>query len=422
MEPMTKTTAAAAFGVLLLGTPAPGFSQELGLRDGDRVVFYGDSITEDGRYARAVEEYVATRFPEWTVSFHNAGVGGDTVAGGWAGTAAERLERDVIAHRPTVVTVMLGMNDGGYKPFDPALFDVYREGYRRIVSRLKEALPGVRLVLLQPSAYDDVSRAPSFPEGYNSVLTRYGAFVAGLALEQGAATVDLNAPLVAGIERLNRTNPLLARQVVPDRVHPGAAGHLVMAGALLRHWGVPATVTWVGIDAKGSRLLRSDGTEVTGFAAKGPYLEWTQADRALPLPVSFADADVELAELAGAGLEALDQQKLEVSGLSAGRYEVLIDGGVVGRFSEAELAAGVNLALRETPMQRQARPVAWSAGDRHGLELARRRLLVSAKDDPRLAEAAAALEALDARMQRERTEAARPGPRRYEVRRPVTMR
>ena len=48
--------------------------------------------------------------------FYNAGVGGDTVRGGGAGPIDVRLERDVIALKPTVVTVMLGMNDGGYKP------------------------------------------------------------------------------------------------------------------------------------------------------------------------------------------------------------------------------------------------------------------------------------------------------------------
>ena len=60
---------------LLLGAGLAS-AQDFALRDGDRVVFYGDSITEAGGYTRAVEAYVATRFPEWTIAFHNAGVGG----------------------------------------------------------------------------------------------------------------------------------------------------------------------------------------------------------------------------------------------------------------------------------------------------------------------------------------------------------
>lgn len=411
----------AVLVLVLLSSPV--LAQEFAIRDGDRVVFYGDSITQDGQYAQAVETYVATRFPEWNVTFQNAGVGGDKVSGGWAGAIDTRLERDVIAHKPTVVTIMLGMNDGSYKAFDQALFDAYTSGYRRIVTRLKEALPGVRLTLLQPSAFDDVTRPPGFPEGYNGVLKKYGAFVQELAKEQGAAVVDLNAPLVAGIEKVSKTNPLLARQIIPDRVHPSAAGQLVMAGALLRAWNAPAVVSRVELEAtvNNLRLVRAERTEVTRLAVKGPYLEWTQTDTALPLPISFKDAEVELGEMAGAGLDALDQQVLKITGLFAGRYEVLIDGVSVGRFSQAELATGVNLAKEDTAMYKQALPVRWAAGDRQELELARRRLLVAAGDDPKMAAAAAALATLDAKTQQDRRAATKPSAHHYEVRRPYSL-
>jgi hypothetical protein len=317
-----------------------------------------------------------------------------------------------------MVTIMLGMNDASYRSYDPALFDAYASGYRKIVSRLKEALPGVRLTLIQPSAYDDVSRPAGFTDGYNSVLRRYAAFVQELAGQHGATAVDLNTPLVAGLEKVQRANPALARQLIPDRVHPGAAGHLVMAAALLRAWSAPATVTRVELDASAAvaRVLRTDRAGVVLPAAKDAYLQWSQTDQALPMPLNMRDGEVELAEMAGAGLEGLNQQLLRITGLSSGRYEVVIDGTVVGRFSEAELGAGVNLAREETPMTRQARPVSWKVGERHEAELVRRRLLVAA-GDPKAAEAAATLAVLDARAQQERQTLARPTVRRYEVRR-----
>src|SRR5437773_3047118 len=228
-KPSMRRLAPAALALLL--APPALRAEGFALQDGDRVVFYGDSITQDGQYARAVEMYVATRFPDWAVTFQNAGVGGDKVTGGWAGAVDVRLDRDVIAHKPTVVTVMLGMNDGGYKAFDPALFETYGAGYRHLVARLKQELPGVRLTLIQPSPFDDVTRTPGGPEGYNAVLRRYAEFVAGLARETGSATADLNGPMVAGLEKVQKIDPALARQLVPDRVHPSAAGHLVMAAA-----------------------------------------------------------------------------------------------------------------------------------------------------------------------------------------------
>jgi lysophospholipase L1-like esterase len=411
----------AVLALTLLSSQA--FAQDFGVRNGDRVVFYGDSITEDGRYTQAVEMFVATRFPDWSVTFQNSGVGGDKVSGGWAGGIDARLDRDVIAHKPTVVTIMLGMNDGGYKAFDQATFDAYASGYRHIVSRLKEALPGVRLTLLQPSAYDDVSRPPGFPEGYNGVLKKYGALVQEVARDQGAVVVDLNAPLVAGIEKVSKTNPALARQIIPDRVHPGASGHFVMAGAILRAWNAPTVVSRVEMEATANnlRLVRADNTEVTRLSVKGPYLEWTQTDAALPLPLSFKDGEVELGEVAGAGLEAFNQQVLKITGLFAGRYEVLVDGASVGHFTHAELATGVNFAKEDTAMYRQALPVRWTTGDRHELELARRRLLAAAGDDPTMAPAAIALATLDAKMQQDRRGTAKPSAHRYEVRRPFSL-
>src|SRR5262249_179720 len=87
------------------------------LRQNDRVVFYGDSITQQYQYGSFVEAYVLGRWPELNVRFMNAGWSGDWVVGGGGGTADERLARDLVANQPTVATFMLGMNDGGYQKF-----------------------------------------------------------------------------------------------------------------------------------------------------------------------------------------------------------------------------------------------------------------------------------------------------------------
>src|ERR1700759_1933267 len=87
------------------------------LHDGDRVVFYGDSITDQRLYTTFVESFVVTRFPHMNVAFTHSGWGGDRVTGGAGGPIDVRLARDVFPYRPTVMTIMLGMNDGNYKAF-----------------------------------------------------------------------------------------------------------------------------------------------------------------------------------------------------------------------------------------------------------------------------------------------------------------
>src|SRR2546429_4769496 len=93
------------FGLLLLAATAWG-QTDFYLKDGDRVVFYGDSITDQRLYTTFTETFVVTRFPRLNVSFIHSGWGGDRVTGGGGGPVDLRLERDVSAYRPTVMTLM----------------------------------------------------------------------------------------------------------------------------------------------------------------------------------------------------------------------------------------------------------------------------------------------------------------------------
>ena len=64
-----------------------------------------------------------------------------------------------------------------YHAFDDAIFARYTQGYQHIVESVQKACPQIRFTLIQPSPYDDVTRAPNFEGGYNAVLIRYGEWV-----------------------------------------------------------------------------------------------------------------------------------------------------------------------------------------------------------------------------------------------------
>src|SRR5512139_204802 len=100
---------------LLLLACAAFAQQPFHLKSGDRVVFYGDSITDQRLYTTFVETFVRTRYPELDVAFVHSGWGGDRVTGGGGGPVHLRLDRDIAPYQPTVVTIMLGMNDGRYR-------------------------------------------------------------------------------------------------------------------------------------------------------------------------------------------------------------------------------------------------------------------------------------------------------------------
>jgi lysophospholipase L1-like esterase len=99
------------------------------------------------------------------VDFVHSGWGGDRVTGGGGGPIDVRLQRDVLAYRPTVLTIMLGMNDGSYRAFNPQIFERFAGGFESIIQTVKSALPGIRITAIEPSPYDDVTRPPNFAEG-----------------------------------------------------------------------------------------------------------------------------------------------------------------------------------------------------------------------------------------------------------------
>jgi lysophospholipase L1-like esterase len=170
---LTRLFTAASTAVVLL-TSAASAQNGFALKDGDRVVFYGDSITESRQYTNMTETYVLTRFPKLNVRFIGSGWSGDRISG-WG--VPERLQRDVLAHNPTVVTAMFGMNDGSYQPLNDARFNDYSQGYQKAVDTLKQGAPGVRITAIQPSPYDDVTRTPNIEGGYNTVLLRFGQYL-----------------------------------------------------------------------------------------------------------------------------------------------------------------------------------------------------------------------------------------------------
>jgi len=413
-----KKTLSCTFAILLFVCAAvaqPGSS--FALRPGDRVVFYGDSITDQRLYSVFIQDYVITRFPELHVTFHHSGVGGDRVSGGGSGPIDVRLSRDVIAFKPTVVTIMLGMNDGEYAPLTEERFERYTSGYTQIVKRLKTELPGVRITVIGPSPYDEFTREVKIEGGYNQVLQKFSAFLVELSQKEGLTYADANAPFVSALLKAKTLEPELSRAILPDRVHPSPAGALLVTAAVLRSWNAPAIVSSVEIDGAAARVNHAEETRVSDLAKTAQGLVWRQEDRHLPLPIfgMLQDPTAQLILRSSDMVQSIDQQPLRVTGLATGRYLLKIDDQKFGPFSDAELAAGLNLALMETPMHWQAMMVQWTADSDALLQTARRMLQASKHSPPHLTEAIAAIDNEDTVSQQAQLEFSKPQPRSYEL-------
>jgi lysophospholipase L1-like esterase len=412
------------FALLFVPPTLAGAEDKFYLKDGDRVVFYGDSITDQRLYTTFAETYAVTRFPKMNVTFVHSGWGGDRVTGGGGGPIDVRLDRDVIAYKPTVVTIMLGMNDASYRPFQENIFNTYTKGYKHIVEKLKADVPGVRLTLIKPSPYDDFTRKPSFEEGYNSVLIRYGDFVHELAQTSGADFADLNTLVVDATKKAFQSDPVLAVELLnKDRIHPGPGGQLLMAYALLKAWNAPALVSSVAIDAKAGKeapTALAEHAAVTELAGEGS-IRWTQLDECLPMPINLKDAPTALAVRSSDIVNGLDRQVVKVVGLNDENYTLSIDGKAVGDFTKGQLADGVNLATLATPMAEQASKVHDLTIQRANAHNHRWRNIQVAKayqdyaKKPGFAKALEGFDALEAEIQVEQRAAAQPKAHKFEL-------
>jgi lysophospholipase L1-like esterase len=331
------------------------------LHDGDQVVTYGDSITDQRLYTVDIEAFTQTRYPDLTINWVNSGWGGDTVKGGAGGDIETRINRDIIPYHPTVMTVMLGMNDGGYAKFDKTKFDTYADGYRHILQEVSEKVPGVRYTLLTPSPWDDVNYPLGYlffagAPGYNVTLTAYSDEVRRIGAEFKAQVVDFNSTMNTLLSKAKEIDSTNAKDIIPGRVHPSPGGHVFMAAEMAKGWGMGSMVSMVGLDAAAGAVTTTTNAQAHIQSTQGG-LTWTTTEGALPLPIDFQDKITRLVIQASDIVDTLDQEILQIASLPAASYQLKIDDKDIAAFTREQLAAGVNLATLDTPMLEQAMKV-----------------------------------------------------------------
>lgn len=189
-------------GVLLLGavwalwpSPTPGPAATGSPSADPTIVFLGDSITHGHRLSRDVA------FPHRLgqalgVPAINAGVSGDTTEGG-----LRRIERDVLAHRPRLVVVALGVNDAlGRVPPEATVANL-----RAITQRVRAQ--GAAVVLLHTAVPGVVG------DGYRGALRE-------IARTEGATLVE---DFLEGVVPAHTY----------DGLHPNEHGQALLAERLL---------------------------------------------------------------------------------------------------------------------------------------------------------------------------------------------
>lgn len=138
-------------------------TKKIQLQKDDIILFQGDSITDWGRnhtetkantssalgngYALIAATNLLTKYPKNTFSIYNKGISGNKVF-----QLADRWDTDCLNLKPNVLSILVGVNDfwhtltAGYA----GTIDTYRNDYKKLLDRTKQALPDVKLIIGEP--------------------------------------------------------------------------------------------------------------------------------------------------------------------------------------------------------------------------------------------------------------------------------
>ncbi len=198
------------------------------------ILFQGDSITDAGRprehddsagygYATMVMGELGAEFPgEYKI--YNRGVSGNRVVDLYA-----RIKRDIINLKPDVMSILIGVNDvwhefgfGGGNGVDA---EKYIKIYSMLIEEVKEALPDIKIMILEPFTLPGTGNAEYY-EDFRMEVEKRAEKAKAVAEKFSLPFVELQKYF----DEVAKNAP--ADMWLHDGVHPTAAGH----GIIKREW------------------------------------------------------------------------------------------------------------------------------------------------------------------------------------------
>jgi len=240
------------------------------LKPNDVFAVAGDSITQQKIYTVFMEDYLLMCEPVEGLRFVQFGWGSEK-----SGGFLLRIKSDVVPFKPTVVATCYGMNDGNYRPIDDMTTTYYRRPMQGIVDELKK--DGVRDIILgSPGCVDSKSFKRLAPDLYNHTLDVLRGIDQELAQKNGAVYADLHTPMMDVMAKAQAAYGPDYVFIGGDGIHPGPAGHLVMAYAFLKALGCDGAIGTITVDLGANQATGTPGQKVVSFENGTVSLESTR--------------------------------------------------------------------------------------------------------------------------------------------------
>jgi isoamyl acetate esterase len=225
-----KTTRSLVLLLVIAAIFSGCTGEQMLLRKGDRLLFLGDSITEQGvmpkGYVTLLKEQLALQHPDLGVEIIGAGISGNKVT-----DLEKRLAKDVIGRKPSIVFIYIGINDVWHWAL-PNHTGTTKEDFERllreIIARIRYS--GAEVVLCTPSV---IGEKPDGTNPQDSMLDEYSAISRKIAHDQGIRLCDLRKAFIAYLAAHNKENAEKSI-LTTDGVHLNDAGNRLVADEMLR--------------------------------------------------------------------------------------------------------------------------------------------------------------------------------------------
>ena len=206
----------------------------LEIKDGQTILFIGDSITDCGRraaerplgngYVKFFCDMLTIREPEKKINIINKGISGDTVTG-----LQTRWTDDVLFHKPHWIAIKIGINDIHRtlrQSGDAIPPELFRDSYNDILFRTKSALPKCEMLLIEPFYISIENSDNSFRKSVLDILPEYIGVIREMSKKYKTRLVKTHEIF----QELLKYHE--ADVFCPEPVHPYLIGHMAIAEAI----------------------------------------------------------------------------------------------------------------------------------------------------------------------------------------------
>jgi lysophospholipase L1-like esterase len=332
--------------------PAPSPNGML-LKKGDRLAICGDSITEQKMYSRIIEDYLTACMPQLKIEVRQFGWGGERADGFLA-----RMTNDCLRFNPTIATTGYGMNDHGYQPYKSSIGEAYRSNMLAVVQAFQAH--GIRVVVGSPGT---IAKIPWWEAGkyqvgdLNQNLLELRNIDVGIARQEKVGFADVYEPMLIGGAAARQKYGEKYELNGDDGIHPGWAGHTVMAYAFLKALGVNGEIANFTLNLANNKLTVSAGHNLlsakdgvfTIRSLRYPFCSGAPLGMAADWYPTIGRDSITNSDSIRSGMTLvpfnrdLNRFMLTVKNAKADRYRV--SWGKQGRvFTAEQLTKGINLA------------------------------------------------------------------------------